>query len=248
MEVIVLCGGFATRLEPIGEFIPKALLTLNGRPLIDYITRDLEKIDSVNRIVISTNNRFHDQFDYWANLKKAAGFKKKLELITEPTTDNGNKFGAIKGIAYAIKEAKISEDFLVIFGDNFYTFDLNRLIKNFSKNKAPAIVAYDIESLESAKKFGVIKVERGRVTEFDEKPENPSSSLVSTGIYFFPKEMAGSFQKYIDNGGKTDEMGYFLKWLVMNTELQAMVPARGEWFDIGTLSTYKELFHKDKKD
>ncbi len=253
MDAIILGGGFATRLEPIGEFIPKPLLTLNGKPLIDYIISDLEDVEAIDRVIISTNKRFEDQFNYWISLKKAAGFKKEIMLIAEPTMNDGEKFGAIKGIAYAIKEAKVNDDAIVVFGDNFYTFDLAAFLEEinmFNKILKPGLLAYDIGSIESAKRFGVLVVKDGKVFDVEEKPANPSSSLVMTGIYFFPKKAVGYFEKYISSGGKTDGMGFFIKWLITQTEVQAITPTKGEWFDIGTLDSYKQLFHgqKEKKD
>lgn len=223
---------------------------MNGRPLIDYIISDLDEVEAINRIIISTNQKFQDQFDYWINLRKAAGLRKELKLIVEPAMNNGQKLGAVKGIAYAIKEAKVKSDTLIVFGDNFYTFDLSALLEElnlFNKMQKPGILAYDIKSLENAKRFGVVKVVGGRIVDIQEKPEKPNSSLVSTGIYFFPKSVLDYFDKYVATGGNTDGMGYFLKWLISQMEVQAITPTKGEWFDIGTLSGYKEAFYKNGK-
>jgi glucose-1-phosphate thymidylyltransferase len=72
LDALILCGGFATRLEPITLFVPKPLLPIGGKPIIDYIVEDIEKF-SVNRIVISTNRKFADQFEYWMKNKKERG-------------------------------------------------------------------------------------------------------------------------------------------------------------------------------
>jgi len=245
MDAIILCGGFATRLEPIGEFIPKALLTLNGRPLVDYIINGLERINKIDRIVISTNKKFADQFNYWMRLKQKSGFKKRLQLVVEPTTKNEKKFGAVKGIYYTIEKARIRGDLLVIAGDNFYTFNLGEVLSKLSAKHKPSMVLYDIKSLENAKRFGVVKVHNGIITELEEKPERPSSSLISTGIYFYPKEMLGMFKKYIRYSENTDEPGRFVKWFISFNEMHAVVPKSGEWFDIGTLDGYKRIFYSN---
>ena len=244
MEAIVLCGGFAKRLEPLGEFVPKALLTLNGRPLVDYIVSNLGKIEDVNRIIISTNQKFEDQFNYWIELKRNSGFKKKLELVVEPTQDNDSKLGAVKGMAYAKRKAKVNEDLLVILGDNFYTFNLRHILKGMQRHKEPSIVAYDIGSKEGASRFGVVKVDsKGIVEEFEEKPEKPKSSLVSTGIYFYPSASLGMLDEYVRSAGKADDIGHFIGWLSKKTQVRAIVPKSGEWFDIGTLDGYRQIFY-----
>ncbi len=88
MKALILCGGFARRLEPIGEFIPKALLTLNGVPLIEYIMKDLENNGQIDEIIISTNRRFANQFEYWLKLKKGAGYRKEVRLVIEPSNNS----------------------------------------------------------------------------------------------------------------------------------------------------------------
>lgn len=206
-------------------------------------------MEAIDRIIISTNNKFRDQFEYWTGLKTAAGFKKRIDLIVEPSTHNRNKLGSVRGIAYAIKEAKVEKDLLIIFGDNFYTFDLGELLRErklFNKTPRPGIVAYDIGSLENAKTLGVLRVKEGRVVDMEEKPEMPSSSLIGTGIYFFPKSTLTAFDRYVATGGNTDGMGFFFKWLLTKMEIEAIIPTKGEWFDIGTLDGYKELFQKKK--
>ena len=98
---MILCGGFATRLEPITLFVPKPLLPIKGRPILDYIMDKTLPL-GINRIIISTNLKFADQFEYWRNHKVAEGINKRIDLVVEPAMHNGEKFGAVKGINYAI--------------------------------------------------------------------------------------------------------------------------------------------------
>lgn len=242
MDALILCGGFATRLEPITLFIPKPLLPIGGRPLLDNIIEDISKFN-IDRIVLSTNKKFADQFEYWIKHTKAMGVKISIELIVEPALDNDEKFGAIRGIRYAIEKARLNDDLLIIAGDNFYTFSLERLFEHFNKSKKPTICVYDVESAEKAKKFGVVKVEGGIVKYFVEKPEAPESTLISTVIYTFPRESLKKFGEYLDAKQNPDAPGYFLQWYIKNEEVHAVVYS-GEWFDIGNIDTYQEVFNK----
>lgn len=195
MDALVLCGGFATRLEPITFFIPKPLLPVGGRPIIDYIVDDMVDI-GVDSLIFSTNRKFADQFEYWINHRKAAKLEGgSIKLVVEPSVHNGEKFGAIKGINYTIDKAGINNDLLVVAGDNFYTFSLAELVSHFNKYRVPTVALYDVKSLEEAKKLGVVSVQGDKVVSFEEKPEKPKSTLISTGIYIFPKEMLGKFRE-----------------------------------------------------
>ena len=112
MDALILCGGFATRLGDLAYFTPKQLLPLSGRPVIDYILESVAPLD-VGRVIISTNSKFADQFEYWLKLKKCAGYPKQIELIVERTMTHGEKLGAIRGLQYAIKKANVADDLLV---------------------------------------------------------------------------------------------------------------------------------------
>lgn len=238
MDVLILCGGFAKRLEPISLFIPKQLLPIKGRPLIDYIVEDALSL-KVGRIIVATNRRFSDQFEYWTRNMKATG-RDSPQLVIEPTLKNDHKFGAIRGIEYAIRAAKLNGDLLVVAGDNFFDFSLVGMIEHFNRNRKPTICAYDVGSLESAKGFGVLSVEGNIVKRFAEKPSNPDSTLISTGIYIFPKEALGEFTEYLKDGNNPDAPGYFIQSLINKQEVHAVIP-KGNWYDIGTLDAYNRV-------
>ncbi|MGC8647632.1 MAG: nucleotidyltransferase family protein [Candidatus Micrarchaeia archaeon] len=245
MEALVLCGGFAKRLGPLGEFMPKALLTIKGIPLLDYILQSLEGWSDISRIVISTNMRFANQFKYWLELRRKAGISKNLELVVEPSTSNENKLGAVKGISFDINAAKIDDDLLIIAGDNFYTFDMHAILGDIVGKGRPCIVAYDIKSVEEARRFGVLTLDdENTIIAFEEKPEAPKSTLVSTGIYFFPKALLGEFDRYISMAESSDNIGNFIKWLSAKNRIYAVLPKSGEWFDIGTVESYRGLFNR----
>ncbi len=244
MEAVVLCGGFGTRIEPIGLFFPKALLPIKGRPILDYIVSQIDGIKEVDRIIISTNKKFLDQFTYYITAKKALGLKKQIDLVVEPSMQNDEKFGSVKGLAYAIEKMKINSDILSISGDNFYDFDLEMLLKHFHENRKTTIALYDIKSLKEAKKYGVVKLDGKRMIEFEEKPKSPKSTIVSTGIYIYPKENLNLFNLYLQEKKISDAYGDFIKWHLKKKEVDGIRfnGGYGRWFDIGTLETYKKVY------
>ncbi|MDE1860872.1 MAG: nucleotidyltransferase family protein [Candidatus Micrarchaeota archaeon] len=247
MDALILCGGFATRLEPITLFVPKPLLPIGGRPIVDYIIENVANIDEINSIVFSTNQKFYDQFEYWLEHKKANGVTNKIKLVVEPAMHEGEKFGAVKGISYTIEKAKLKDDLMIIAGDNFYNFKLDKMLSYFKKTRKPTIALHNIKSREEARRFGVVALDGDRVTGFEEKPQNPKSTLISTGIYIFPKESLGLFKEYVSDGNNPDAPGYFMQWLLKGTEVKGVVHDE-EWFDIGTLETYSEVFNKYLKE
>lgn len=242
MDVLILCGGFATRLEPITLFVPKPLLPIGGRPILDYIIEDVAGNPDINRIIISTNKKFENHFKYWISLKNAQSTREKLELVTEPTMHNGNKLGAIKGIKYAIDNAKIQDDLMIIAGDNFYDSSISSLLLAFKASARDSMICvHDVGSIEEAKKLGVVQVRDGIITGFEEKPTAPKSTLSSTGIYIYPKKDLPMFGEYLSQGNTPDAPGYFLQWFISKATVRSFV-IEGRWFDIGTLETYRKVY------
>ncbi len=108
MDGIILSGGFARRLVPISEFIPKPLLPLGGKPILDHIVEKLISIN-VKKIYLSVNKKFADQFQYYISLRKNID----MDLIVEPTLAEEEKFGAIRGLSYAFQHVK-SDSYVTI--------------------------------------------------------------------------------------------------------------------------------------
>ncbi len=246
LDALILCGGFATRLEPITLFVPKPLLPVGGRPILDHILDGVAGL-GVSRIVLSTNKKFSDQFKYWAENKAASGFKIPIEIVVEPTMHHGEKFGAIKGINYTIETAKLKDDLLIVAGDNFYTFDLKKMVDAFKKSSKTTIAVYDVKSVDDARRFGVVHLDGSRVTGFEEKPLNPRSTLISTGLYLFPSVMLKKFHEYMSDGNNPDAPGYFLQWLIGKEVVEGAV-YNDKWYDIGTIDTYREVFDANRKN
>jgi glucose-1-phosphate thymidylyltransferase len=240
MDALILCGGYATRLGDIAYFTPKQLLPLSGRPVIDYILESIASLD-VNKVIVSTNSRFADQFEYWLKLKRAAGYIKPIELVVERTRTSGEKLGAVKGIHYAVKKSNLSDDLLVVAGDNFYNFNLTSMINHFRRYRKTTIALYDTKSIDEARRFGVVTIDGHRIISFEEKPKEPKSTLASTGIYIFPKEILERLDAYVQKSLNADDIGSFLQWLIKETEVHG-IRFSGEWFDIGTIDTYRKIF------
>ncbi len=243
MDALIPCGGYARRLEPITEFVPKQMLFIKNKPIIDYVIDHAESLH-VNRSIVSTNKRFSMQFKYWLEMQKASG-RKNIELIVEPTVDHEDKFGVIRGLNYAVKFANIKDDLVIILGDNYFEFDLTLMVKEFEKTRRPLIALYDVKSIEDAKMFGVVCIDKDKkIVDFAEKPDEPKSTLISTGIYFYPKEYLGKFKEYLEEGKNPDQFGHFFEWLIHKESVYGYVYDSKPWFDIGTITTYRKLFYQ----
>ncbi len=96
MIVIVLAGGYAKRLQSITKDIPKPLLKVAGKPIISYIFDRLNRIEDIQRIIISTNLRFEEQFKEWLRNSNPS---KTVEIISDRSRSDEEKPGALASLA-----------------------------------------------------------------------------------------------------------------------------------------------------
>lgn len=231
MKTVILAGGFAKRLWPLTKETPKPLLPVAGKPIIEYVLEKVLPLRGMEKVYISINEKFKDKFTEWLEGYQE---KEKVELVVEPALSEEEKFGAVAAWRYLIEKKGIEGDLMVVAGDNMFDFDLEKLMDLFEVKKAPVFALFDVEDFKLAEKYGIVKLDtEGKVTGFEEKPENPKSTLASTAIYIFPKETLSLIQEYLDSGGSPDQPGKFLIWLYMKQDVYGLVYS-GKWFDIGS--------------
>lgn len=248
MKVIILAGGYAKRLWPLTKNKPKQLLSVGGRPMIEYIMEKIETQEEIDKIIISTNKKFEKSFKKWMIEYKST---KDISLVIEPTLSQENKLGSVGALGYLIEEKNIDKELMVIGGDNLFEFDLKDLINYYRKKDGDIVALYDLKSIQKARNYGVAKIDKEmRIIDFVEKPENPPSTLVSTACYILSPEGVRSILTYLDKGENPDAIGFFIKWLIKRERVFGFVFS-GRWFDIGSLESLKEadlIYTKSKEE
>ena len=232
MKVVVLAGGYATRLWPVTKHRPKMLLPIGETAVIDRIFDALEQDDRIEEVYVSTNERFATEFE--AHLADSEFEKPTLSI--EETAEESEKFGVVGALGQLVEREGIDDDLLVIAGDNLIGFDLSEFLDYFESKGTTTLAAYDVGDREKAKSYGLVELEGDRVVDFQEKPEEPNSTLVSIACYGFPRESL-RFEEYLTNGNNPDEPGWFLQWLQSREPVHAFV-FEEPWFDIGTPESY----------
>ncbi|MBN1258867.1 NDP-sugar synthase [Candidatus Peregrinibacteria bacterium] len=227
MKCIILAGGFATRLWPLTENKAKPLLHLKDRPLISHI---VEKLPADLPIIISTNAVFEKEFLEW----KKAYPERPIEIFVEDSASDDFKKGALGAVAHVIGQKLINENLMLIAGDNYFGFDMRKFIGAYKGN--PLLAAYDIKDLDGARKFGVVVKREGKVIGFQEKPENPKSTLVSTGCYIFPAKNLADIVEYAKE--KKDNLGGIFEYLLSKKETIDVFAFEEPWYDIGSFNAY----------
>lgn len=238
MIALILAAGYATRLYPLTLNMPKALLPIDNKPIIDYIVEQIETIDEVKEIVVISNHRFATNFFEWA---ENGSFKKNLSVIDDGTTSEETRRGAIGDILFAIEEKKIDDEILVVAGDNFFTYSLKDYYDFYREKDRDCVCVKKFDNRELLKQFGVAVLdENGRVLEIEEKPAKPKSDTAVYATYMYKKDTVPLFRTYIEEGNKPDAPGYFLEWLYKRKDVYAYA-FDGECYDIGTPESYRSV-------
>jgi len=233
MKAVVLAGGYATRLWPITKHRPKMFLPIGESTVVDRVFEELERDDRISEVFVSTNDRFADDFERHL----ADSDYEKPTLSVEDTSEESEKFGVVGALAQLVDREDVDDDLLVIAGDNLISFDVSAFVDFFEDRAATTLAAYDVGSRERAKSYGLVELDGDRVVDFQEKPDDPNSTLVSIACYAFPADTLPDLETYLAADNNPDEPGWFLQWLQRRQPVHAF-SFDGAWFDIGTPDSY----------
>jgi len=240
MKALILAAGYATRLYPLTKDMPKPLLDVAGKPIIDYIIDKIKAVKAIDEVVIVSNNKFSAQFKAWLDNKPKETLKYKL--VNDGSNTVEDRLGAVGDIDLSIKECAVKDDLLIVAGDNLFDFNLNDFIA-FSRKNSPyhAICLYhDENQLTDLSRFGIVQVDsNSMVTDFEEKPKAPKSRFIATCVYFIPKQKVHLIDAYMKQGNHRDTPGSYIKWLTKQDRVYGNV-CNGTWFDLGDVDALKE--------
>jgi glucose-1-phosphate thymidylyltransferase len=240
MKVIILAAGYATRLYPLTLTQPKPLLPVAGQPMIDYVLDNLAPIGGIDRIYVVTNAKFAGHFQQWSADYRDHKAKLNFTIVNDRSTDDTNKLGAIGDIHFVLTSQNVTDDIIVVAGDNLFSEKLSDFGRFCREKNAPVLAVYDVGNLEEIKKYNAINLDgEGRITFFEEKPKNPTSTLTGIALYFYPKSALPLIKQYIAECNNPDQPGRLVQWLYQRLPVYTWkVP--GLWYDIGSKETLEE--------
>lgn len=237
MKCILLAAGYATRLYPLTENMPKALLKLGDKTILDMVVEQIDTVNEVDDIYIITNNKFYDHFLKWAESYTGP---KAVKVLNDKTTSNSNRLGAIGDLKFVIDSENINDEILVMASDNIFGFPLTNFTGAYLKKGYDMICAHKIENKAELHTMGVVELDKdSRVISFEEKPQNPKSDLGVPPFYIYRRETLQLIDKYLNEGNNPDAPGHFIPWLIKHTDVYAYV-FDATRIDIGTVESYTE--------
>jgi glucose-1-phosphate thymidylyltransferase len=236
VKAVILAAGYATRLYPLTLDRPKALLPVGGKPMLDHLLEQLERVEGLDEVYVVTNSKFADAFREWA----AGHSGLPLRILDDGTVDDDSRLGAIGDLDLTIREAELEDDLLVLAGDNLFSESIAPFPVFALEKAGPALGVYDVGDLDTIRRYSVIELDGDdRVTRLEEKPEQPRSTLAGIALYFYPRSALRLVREYLEDGNNPDQPGRLVQWLYPRTPVYGWrVP--GRWFDVGSKETLAE--------
>lgn len=238
MKAMILAAGKGTRVRPITYTIPKPLIPILQKPVMEFLLEVLRQ-HGFDQIVVNVSHLAKEIEDYFRDGQR---FGVQIAYSFEGRIEDGQLVGDALGSAGGMRRIHdfypfFDDTFVVLCGDALIDLDLTAAVKWHKEKGAIATIVMKSVPLEQVPSYGVVVTdETGRVKAFQEKPsvEEALSTSINTGIYIFEPEVLD----YIPSGHEYDIGGdLFPKLVEMNAPFYA-VPMDFEWVDIGKVPDY----------
>ena len=173
-NVVLLAGGLGTRLRPLTDRVPKCLVPVAGRPLLDYWFDAFAAAEL--RDVLINNHHLPEQVRAYIDGKNATGRFRVSEAYEPALLGSAGTIHANRAFA---DEA---DDVLIVYADNLSNVDLSAMLKFHRSHGGPMTML--LFRTEYPEKCGIAQLDRdGVITEFVEKPTQPKGNLANAGVY-----------------------------------------------------------------
>lgn len=232
MKCLFLAAGYATRLYPLTENFPKPLLEVGDSTILDRLIEDLAPL--VEEFVVISNHKFASIFRDWAE-------GKPVVVLDDGTESNETRLGAVRDIQFAVEKLGITDDCLIMAGDNVLDFSLQGFV-DFAREKGTSCVMCHPE-FDPAKqrRTAIITVDgNGLITSYEEKPQRPKGDLAVPPFYFYRGADLARVTEALADGCNADAPGSFAAWLSGKAPVHAYVMP-GHRYDIGDVESYQAV-------
>lgn len=213
MKCVILAAGEGRRLRPFTESIPKVMIPVANKPILEYVINAVKK-NGIHEIILVVGYKKESIMEYFKDGKK---FGVSIEYVIQDKQ---------LGTAHALFQAEpfIDEEFLILPGDNIIGEESISLL---SKNKCE--MALLIEYSSNPSKYGVVQIGNGKIKRIVEKPEKKGESIVSTGIYKLQSSIFETLEECIKDG-KNDLTTVIEIFIRKGEEIRA-IKGKGKWMD-----------------
>jgi len=218
LQAVIMAGGLGTRLRPLTDDLPKPMLPVDGKPLMELLIEQLRQL-GIRRVNVTTHYKPEKILDHFGD---GSAFGVEISYVNED-----KPLGTVGGLG--LINAPI-EPLLVINGDILTKVDFRAMLAYHREHQASMTVAvkqYDIKV-----PYGVIECKGSRVCALKEKPQ--MHFLVNAGVYLLEPKV----YEFIPNGQRFN-MTDLIQCLLDSDHIVASFPIIEYWLDIGHITDYE---------
>ncbi len=220
IDVVIMAGGKGTRLKPLTEVLPKPLVPINGKPMLEHI---IENFSFFNF------NNFHLVLNHQANLIRSYFSSKNnnhtIKFLKEPGV-----LGTIGGLAY-VQKLK-SKNFILTNCDTLFKIDYQKLYDTHIVNKNQITIVVGKKTHEFP--YGSCKIRSKNLISIKEKPK--FNFIANTGLYLFKRDII----KLIEKGKKFEMTDLINKCLRKKVKIGVFEIEEEQWTDLGQFSYFRK--------
>ena len=219
---------------------------MGEKSILDWLVDDLVETTDIDEFVVISNHKFATHFEEWKNSKEKTRFY-EITVIDDGTSTNESRLGAVKDIQLAVEKLKLTDDLLVMAGDNVLDFSLSKFVEFAKKKGTSCVMCHEENELKKQQKTAIITVNKNDlITFYEEKPKEPKGNLAVPPFYCYRSVDVKRIQEALDSGCGYDAPGSFAAWLSKQTPMHAY-KMPGKRYDIGDINSYeyvKSVFSK----
>lgn len=227
MQAVILAGGLGTRLQPYTFFIPKPMLPLGNKPLLEYLVEWVKQLKNIDEVIICVSYLHRTIEDYFEDGGRF-GIKISYARSERPLATAGQLKTA---------EKMLKDRFLCLYGDSIYDFDLTKMVQEHEESKA--FLSMALMKYKTKLKYGFIDTDEQAniVTSWREKPE--VEGLINIGCYIMEKEFLDMIPQ-----SSTIGMDKIVKDIISKKKIVKAFTVDSGFIDIGDKRSYLDAYKK----
>ena len=238
MKAKILAAGKGTRVRPITHTIPKPMIPILQKPVMEFLL-ELLRQHGFTEVMVNVSHLAEEIENYFRDGQR---FGVEIAYSFEGRIEDGELIGEALGSAGGLKKIQnfqsfFDDTFVVICGDGLIDLDLTEAVRRHRQKGALASLITKRVPKDQVSSYGVVVTDlEGRVRSFQEKPsvDEAASDMINTGIYIFEPEVFD----FIPSGVPCDIGSDLFPKLVEAGAPFYALPMEFEWIDIGKVPDY----------